>query len=447
MGTDRPSLLQLYATPKMGVLAALGFCGGVPNVLVTTAAVAWAVQSGWSTASVGTLMAMASLPYGIKFLWAPLVDRVHIPFLGSMGRRRSWMMLSLVVLVIPLIVVAVLGLTLLSDPGENALERGLWITAVVTVAVVSATYDIASDAYRADVLSKEELGAGASSFVSAYRLALVVAGAGVLALSSRIGWTGAWIAGAGLIAVGVAGTLLAKEPPRVAQPNQSAFVAPLQSFWQSWGARVLVLAAFVLLFRLPDQVGNSYSLPFLLKHMQFEALALGYVRQALGLAFTVVGAIVGGWLVARVGLMRCLWIFGVLQAATNGGYMALSMAQDAGHLELLPDVFGGGPVRVAWLSSVLIVENLAGGMVAAGFVAFLMSLCDHRYTAAQYSILSAVMALGGSLGIQLTASLPDKIGWTWFFAFTMALGIPGLLLIRFVGAPPPLASLEPCPKR
>jgi PAT family beta-lactamase induction signal transducer AmpG len=357
------------------------------------------------------------------------------------------MLLSLMVLAIPLIAVAILGLTFLSDPGEDALERGLWITAVVSVAVVSATYDIASDAYRADVLSKEELGAGASSFVSAYRLALVVAGAGVLALSAKIGWAGAWIAGAALIAVGVAGTMIAKEPPQVVQPRQSAFVAPLENFWKAWGARLLVLALFVSLFRLPDQVGNSYSLPFLLKHMQFEANALGYLRQALGLAFTVVGAVLGGWLVARLGLMRCLWIFGVLQAATNGGYMALSIAQDAGQLEMLPDVFGGGPVRVAWLSAVLIVENLAGGMVAAGFVAFLMSLCDHRYTAAQYSILSALMALGGSMGIQLSASLPDQIGWTWFFAFTMALGIPGLLLIRFVGAPPPLASSEPCPKR
>jgi PAT family beta-lactamase induction signal transducer AmpG len=429
--------MELYGTPKMGVLAALGFGGGVPNVLVTTVAVAWTTKTGWSTLSVATLTAACGLPYIFKFLWAPVLDKIEAPVFHALGRRRSWMMFAAVGMLVPMVLAAFLG-------GENGPFRSyLWGGLIVLIAFLSATYDVASDAYRADILRKEEMGAGASMFVSAYRLALVLVSAAVLALVAPLGWALAWLVGATGVLAALYGVRTAREPASKAVESGSMVLAPVRALWLAWRWRIVALAFFVLLFRLPDQMGNALSLPFLLTKMQFEVDAIAYIRQALGLGATVVGAMIGGWMVARLGIVKCLWVFGVIQAATNGGYLALAAAFDAGMLQPHADAFGGGAARVGALSGVLALENFAGGMVASGFVAFLMSLCDHRFTAAQYALLTALVALGSTLGVQLGGFLPDALGWSGFFIVTIVAGVPGVALISLVKAPPaPLSHTD-----
>lgn len=432
-------LVELYGTPKMGVLAALGFGGGVPYVLLNTVVVAWATQAEWSTASIATLAALCGLPYVFKFLWAPVLDKTEAPIFSALGRRRSWMMLSAIAMLVPISLIAFIG------TGGDSTQAIVWTALIVVFALLSATYDVASDAYRADILRKEEMGAGATAFVSAYRLAFVFVGAMVLALVGLLGWSVAWLLGGACMIVAIIGVRAAREPASNAPPGGSVVVAPLSEFWRVWKWRIVTLALFVLLFKLPDQMGNSLSVTFLLRKMQFENEAIGYIRQALGLGCTVFGAIIGGWMVARLGIVRCLWIFGVLQAATNAGYLALCAAFDVGMLTPVAGEFGGGSARVASLAGVLAVENFAGGMVSSGFVAFLMSLCDHRYTAAQYALLTALVALGNSVSVQVGGFLPESIGWSGFFLVTIAAGIPGVALIPFVKTPRPLASSVSCP--
>jgi PAT family beta-lactamase induction signal transducer AmpG len=423
MATDRPapartSFLRLYGNPTMLALLALGFAGGLPNVMITDVAKAWTSASGWDVAAIGAL-GFWTFPYALKFLWAPLVDAVPVPVLGRLGLRRGWLLLTQVGVLGGLVAMCAIGP---SSPGA-------FVAAVAAVAVLSATQDTVADAFRTESLDDDELGAGASAFVTGYRIAFVALGAGILASADTIGWRAAALAGAAAMVLGIVATLRSKEPAiaRVRPGLRDSVVQPVAAFWRSWGVSFLALVPFVLLFKLPDQLANGITTPLLMKGLGYSAASIGWIRQAFGIGMTIAGAAVGGWLVARVGLVRCLWAFGVAHCVSIGGFLALAVAYGA-TVHATP----AAPPPAWALVPAIGIENFVIGLVTSGFVAFLMGACDRRFTATQYALLTALMAAGNAFAQWASGALAAALDYPTFLVVAMLAGIPGVALIPLV---------------
>jgi PAT family beta-lactamase induction signal transducer AmpG len=422
------NVLRVFTNRRAAALVLLGFASGFPLTLTDATLQAWLVRSGHDMKTVG-LASFVAAPYLLKPLWAPLLDRYAPPFLG---RRRGWLAVFQVLLALAVAAMA------FCDPATSLGPIGV---AAVCVAFASASQDIVADAYRADVLPEEERGAGAASFVTGYRIALVLVGAGVLLLVDTTGgagltWRAAYLAAAGAALLFPLVTLFAPEPERsVAEPESlaAAVVEPLRQFLARRDG--LVLLAFVALFKLPDAVCGKMTLPFLLQSGVTEA-RIGAVRQGVGVAVSIAGALVGGGVVAKIGLRASLWTFGALQAASNLAFLALT-APWALHDD-------GSPTTAA-LVAVVSVENFCGGLVAAGFVGFLMSRCDPRFSATQYALLTSVLAVTGLLAGATSGYLQTGLGWPGFFVASVLMAAPGMALLTFVvrdGSQPPPVSDE-----
>ena len=413
--------LRAYVNRRAAVLFLLGFASGFPLTLTDATLQAWLKRTGHDVKQIG-LASFFAAPYVLKPLWAPLLDRYAPPFLG---RRRGWLLLMQIALAASIAAMA------LCDPASALTPVGI---AALCVAFFSASQDIVADAYRADVLPEAERGAGAATFISGYRIALVVVGAGVLLLvdaemGAGLSWRAAYLAAAGAALIFPLFTLFAPEPERtVAEPETlaAAVIEPLKQFLARRDGLVLLL--FVALFKLPDAVCAKMTLPFLIDAGVTEG-RIGAVRQGVGIAVSIAGALVGGGIVARAGLTASLWTFGVLQAASNLAFVAL----------LQPWAHGAGGVpTTAALVGVVCVENFCGGLVAAGFVGFLMSRCDARFSATQYALLTAVLAVTALVAGATSGYLQSALGWTGFFVASVLVGIPGMALLPVVArAQPP----------
>jgi PAT family beta-lactamase induction signal transducer AmpG len=417
----RPGFLRLYGNRTMLGLLALGFAGGLPNVFVTDVASAWATADGWDVAAVGAL-GFWTFPYALKFLWAPAVDALHVPMLGRLGLRRGWLLLTQVAVLAGLVAMCAVG------P-----ERPIAFTALLAaVAFLSATQDTVADAFRTESLRTDELGAGASSFVTGYRIAFVVLGAGVLATADTVGWRVAAFAGALAMVIGIAATLVTPEPAvaRSRPGLRESVVSPVAEFVRGWGWAFPALLAFVLVFKLPDQLANAITTPLLMKGLGYSPASIGWIRQAFGIGMTIAGAGVGGWMVARFGVVRCLWVFGVAHCVSICGFLALVLAYGA-TVHSTP----AAPPPVWALVPAIGVENFVIGLVTSGFVAFLMGVCDRRFTATQYALLTALMALGNALARGAGGALAAALDYPWFLVAAMVAGIPGILLIPLVTRP------------
>jgi PAT family beta-lactamase induction signal transducer AmpG len=414
----RARFLRLYANRTMLVLFALGFAGGLPNVMVNDVASAWTAADGWDVAAIGALGAW-TLPYALKPLWAPAVDAVRLPFAGRLGLRRGWLLAT------QSAALAALAAMCAAGPSSPA----AFTAAFAMVAFASATQDTVADAYRAEILRPEQMGAGASSFVTGYRIAFVALGAGILASAEAIGWRAAALAGSFAMAAGIVATLLAEEPaiPRPRASLRGAVADPVTAFVRAWGPAFPALLGFVLLFKLPDQLANAITTPLLMKGLGYSAASIGWIRQAFGIGMTIAGAVAGGWMVARFGVVRCLWAFGVAHCLSIGGFLALALAHGA----TVAAVPAAAPP--AWqLVPAIGLENFVIGLVTSGFVAFLMGACDRRFTATQYALLTALMAAGNSFAKWAGGALAAQLDYPAFLVAAMAAGIPGVLLIPFV---------------
>lgn len=393
----------------MAILAGLGLASGLPNVIATDTIAAWLSAIGRDVASIG-LFALITLPYTFKFLWAPLLDRYEL--LG-LGRRRGWLIAVQFLLAGTLAAIAFCG----PSVAQSSLLP-LVVLGVVLV-LLSASFDIVSSAYMVDVLEPHERGAGAAMFVSGYRIAFVAAGAGILVLAQYAGWRMAIASGAMLIATSAVATFFAPEPARIAPPRSlvEAVVQPVARFIADYRAGLVVIVAFVLLFRLPDQLASRMTMPLLIQHLKFTAEQVGWLRQALGFGITIIGALAGGAVVARLGMSRSLVLFGILQAVSNAGFVLLASVSPS-----------------LWLmAGIIAVENFCNGLVSAGFVAFLMSCCDHRYSATQYALLTSLMAAAAALAGAISGYIVGaEAHYVRFFWLSIAAGIPGMLLIPFI---------------
>ena len=396
---------NVYLSPRVLPLLLLGFASGLPLALTSGTLQAWATVAGVSLTQIGFLTLVGSA-YTLKFLWAPFIDRYTVPFLG---RRRGWMALSQLLLAIS---IAAMGLF---DPSHQL----AWIALLaVFVAFMSATQDIAFDAYSTDVLRNNERAAGAAIKVLGYRLAMIVSSGVALVIADQwLGWNGMYMAMGCIMALCAIATFLAPEPEYVAQAPRSlrsAVIEPLREFFRRPEAITILL--LIVLYKLGDAFAGALSTTFLIRGAGFDVSQVGMVNKIFGLAATIVGALVGGGLMAKFGLYRSLMVFGLLQAVSNFGYWVLAVNE--------PNLF--------LMGTVVAIENLCGGLGTAAFVALLMALCNQQFSATQFALLSALSVVGRTyLAGPLTPPLVESLGWPPFFLLTVLLALPGLWLLWY----------------
>ncbi len=391
---------------RLVAVTAEGVASGTPLMVGSKLLQGWLAASGVPLALIG-LIPLAELPYTLKLFWAPLLDRWPIAW---PDRRRGWILVLQVALV-----VVIAGMALLRPSTDPASLTAIGATALL-LAVLSATQDIVIDAYRTDLLPEAERGAGAAATTLGYRAAMLTVGAGGFLLAGGYGWPAAFVCAAAMVATVIPFTLTAPKLRPVQHAVTSlrqAVLGPAMEFVRRAGpGRTWQLLLLVLLYRWPDGLLNAMAIPFLtLKG--FSEADIGLVQGGWAIAATMVGTVLGGALFAWLGMNRSLWLFALAGAAGNLSYWALAR-------------FGGG---FAGLITAVSLENISGGMVGAVFVALLMSLCNPRFSATQYALLSGVYAMSRSVLSAPAGVVADRVGWPSFFLFTVAAAIPAFLLL------------------
>lgn len=382
-------------------VALMGFASGLPLYLTGSTMAGWLTDAGISLQAIGAF-GLVTLPYALKFLWAPLLDRYMPPFLG---RRRGWMAIWQAVLVVLLCLLA------WSDP-RAGLTR--FATLAFLVAFASASQDIAIDAWRREAFAEKDLGLANAVCVGAYRVAMLVSGAGGLILAQKLGWREAYLVMAALMALAAAGTFLAWSTDASLTPPRTLLEAverPLMHLVRRKG--ILEVMAFCLLYKVGDQLANAMTVPFLMRGMGFTKLQIGGITKTVGLTAAIVGGILGGLVMRKVRLRRALVAFGLLQGASILGFWALSRL---------------GP-NLGLLAGALALENLAFAMGTTAYTTFIMLLCDRRFTGTQYALLTSLF--GFSRGLLATPGgwVAARAGWSAYFLGCALVAIPGLLLL------------------
>lgn len=418
-----PGFRDAFRSRRVALFIPIGFGAGLPLLLSGQTLQAWMTAENVSLKTIG-IFGLVMLPYNFKFLWAPLLDRYRLPWLG---RRRGWIVLA------QLLVAGAIAFMGTLDPKNTTYAVA---TAAVALAFLSASQDIVVDAYRADVLPDHERASGAATYVMGYRIAILVAGAFALMLSEHLPWRTIYFGIAGLMAIGVVGTVVAPEPTAAAKPPRTlldAVIKPLADLFRRRG--VLFALFFILLYKFGDAVAEPMITPFLNRSLGFSMGEIGLLRKFVGFFATITGALLGGGLVVRLGMLRSLLIFGVLQAATNVTYLFLAVVGKS----------------YALLVASVTLDNLASGLGTSAFVAYLMSLCDKRFSAFQYALLGSVSSIMGRLVGTSSGWVATSAGWPVFFGATIAAAIPALALVpllRGVGAPAtePAPAVAPAPE-
>ena len=384
----------------MLVALLMGFSCGLPLLLTITVLQAWMKEEGVDLALIG-MMALVGIPYTVKFLWAPFLDRFTLPFLG---RRRGWLLVAQVALIFS---IAGLGST---DPGNNP-----WMVAFAAFLVTffSASQDIVVDAYRREDLTDEELGLGSSLYVNGYRVGMLLASGGGLIMADHLPFSAVYLIMAACMLPGVLTTLLAREPEiTLGTPRtmREAVLDPLVEYFNRQGA--LWILAFILFYKIGDTMASSMTIPFYLD-IGFSKTEIGTVVKLFGFWATVAGSLIGGVIMIRLGIRRSLWIFGFLQAISTACFALLARI---GH-------------SILALSGVIAFENLSGGMGTAAYVAFMASITNKRFTATQYALLTSLMGVPRVMASAPTGFLAKNLGWEGFFIVCTVIAIPGMLLL------------------
>ena len=421
--------LKVYLEPASLRMLALGFSAGLPLLLVLGTLSFWLREAGIDRTTIGHL-SWVGLAYGFKWAWAPLVDRMPLPVLTRLlGRRRSWLLLS------QLVIMGALAVMAFTDP-KLALSPVVW--SALAVAFASATQDIALDAYRIESAPTERQAALAATYQTGYRLAMIWAGAGVLWIAARAevanaalyqhqAWQTAYLVMAASMLVGVVTVLLSPEPAHatlaparnIAQWLQDALVAPFADFLGRYRWQAALILGLIALYRISDVVMGIMANPFYVD-MGYTKDEVAAVTKVYGVIMTLVGAFIGGVLSMRVGVMRVLMLGAILSAASN-----LLFAWLSGH---------GHDVTA--LVFVVSADNLSSGIASAAFIAYLSSLTNVQYSATQYALFSSLMLLLPKFIAGFSGQYVDAFGYGHFFAATALLGVPVLVLIWLAGRAP-----------
>jgi PAT family beta-lactamase induction signal transducer AmpG len=416
--------LRVYADRRVLSLLLIGFASGLPLALTASTLSVWLTEAKVDLTTIG-LFALVGVPYTFKFLWAPLADRVPLPLLTrTLGRRRGWIVALQVALMAALFALGN------SDPVARPLETALL---AFLVAFLSASQDIVIDAFRVEILEERQYGAGAAMIQFGYRIGMLVSGAGALALADHVSWFAVYGVMAVLMTIGTATVLLSAEPPvppGAAAPASArsagawladTIVAPFAEFGRRQGWAALGIIAFIMLFKLGDALAGVLSNPFFVL-IGFTKSEIAGVVKVFGFGATIIGTLLGGLMVARYGILKSLFVGGVLQMLSNLMFVV--------QVEVGPDL--------RMLTVTVAVENLSGGIGSAAFVAYLSRLCNLSYTATQYALLSAAATLGRTVIASRSGAWVEALGWTPFFLLTTAAAIPGLVLLWWIvrRAPP-----------
>jgi PAT family beta-lactamase induction signal transducer AmpG len=385
----------------MLVVLFLGFSSGIPLALVGGTLQAWMASVKVDLTLIG-VFSLVGLPYTLKFLWAPMMDRYVPPFLG---RRRGWIIMSQIALIVSLV-----GMSF-CDPVQA--PAVLAILALL-VAFSSASQDIVIDAYKTELLDKKEFGIGAATANLGYRLAMLFSGAFALILSDHLPWNLVYLIMAGSIGIGIVTAFFAPEPEtsstKVPKTLKEAVVDPFIDFFKR--KKVFDLIAFIVFYKMDVVVAVALMTPFMME-LGFTKTDIGAVTKGFGLIATLVGTFAGGVWLSRIGIKRSLWLFGILQGISGICFYLLAKM---GH---------NYPMMVGTIAA----ENFFSGMGNAAYVAFLMSLCNPKFTATQYALLTSLMALTRTVAGAPTGWLAKTVGWDSYFVISILLMIPGLLLL------------------
>ena len=393
------SKLRSFGPAAWVALALLGFSSGLPLALTDSTLKAWLRETGLDLKTIG-FFALVGLPYNLKFLWAPFLDRYSLPFLG---RRRGWMILSQLFLAIALFFMSQ------GDPKGNL----AWVAALALgIAFLSASQDIVADAWRTEKLPKTHQGTGVALWIGAYRVALLAAGAGALIVAEHLGWAAAYKLMAALALIGAVGTLLADEPEDIRPPKtlREAVVEPWKDFLTRKGA--LIALGFIVLYKLGDNLAASLMTPFLLD-CGYQKDVIGAITKGVGLPALIVGGLIGGFLMKNWPLRRSLFVFGIIQV-----FAVLSL--------LLPALLTR---HNTLLGIVIAMENLGFGMGTSAYVALIMRLCNKAYTGTQFSLLTSLSALPRTLLASPAGYVAATLGWAGYFILCALAALPGLLLL------------------
>jgi PAT family beta-lactamase induction signal transducer AmpG len=439
MALDKPAswreAFAVYLHPRVLAMLFLGFSAGLPFLLVFSTLTAWLRDLGVSRTAIG-FFAWVGITYSIKVIWAPVVDRVPIPFFTrALGKRRSWMLLAQIGIGLGLLGMAS------TDPTMDLPKVALF---ALLVAFSSATQDIAIDAYRIEAVVKERQAAMAATYILGYRLALLVAGAGALYIATYASWPGAYLCMAALMLIGMLTALVVTEPVHhedrdnvmfeqrvidfmsrsAALPGWlrktiawiiGALICPFADFFTRNGWWAVVILMFIGVFRLSDIAMGIMANPFYLD-LGFTKTEIANIAKIFGFFMSVAGSFAGGVLVVRYGIMRPLLLGAIMVAATNLLFALMAMVG--------PDKF--------WLAVVISADNVSAGLSNAVFIAYLSSLTNQAYTATQYALFSSFMTLPGKVISGFSGVIVDGFGYVSFFVYAAAIGIPAILLVIYL---------------
>lgn len=370
-------------------------------MLTSSTLQSWYTVAGIDIVTIGFL-GLVGIPYILKFVWAPLLDRFIPLFLG---KRRGWVFIAQWLIVLGLVLMA------FCDP---ALTPTLMIVLAISVALCSATQDIAYDAYRAEILTPKERAFGAALSITGYRVAIIISGGIALIIADYFGWRFMYLLMALIMLLSSLVTLMAEEPTLANCPPQTlkqAIVLPFKDVLQKNNVWFLLL--FIFFYRLGDAVVAVMSPTFLLRELQFSLSEVGTATKIIGLIATIIGLFIAGNLINRWGLLRSLFVFGICQGFSNLFFMSLSIVGK----------------QYALMIVVIFTENLCAGMETAALVTFLMGLCNKNYTAAQYALFSALANMGRIVIGPIAGYLQVFFGWTNYFLIGFLATIPPLLIL------------------
>ena len=407
-----PEGVRAYLEPAPLAALFLGISSGFAFAMIGATLTTRLAQHGITRSAV-TAFVLAILAYNLKFLWAPIVDHVRLPVIGRFGQRVSWLWF---VGVLVMAAVAFLGV---ADPGEALI---LVAIAAVTVAVAGATFDIIIDAYRIELLEPRQLGVGSGMSQYGWRIGAAAAGALALVLADRVGWTAAYFACAAFALPAMLVGLVMGEPQRHREPAPAhgaveaivAYFSPLTEFLRRQGA--LVVLVFVLIHKIGDTLANL-TLRLLFQDLGFTNDEVAFYDVGVGFVALLIGIFAGGILYARAGMKRSVLVSLILMAVSNLSFAALAAA---GHTNI------GMAAAVAF-------ENLASGIGGVTVVAYLSALCNLRFTATQYALLSALASIAGRFLTGTTAgAMIDAMGYVNFYLLTTVVALPGVILFWFM---------------
>jgi len=398
------ALKKILINQRLVAVLFMGFAAGLPLSLVGATLQAWYTSANVSVVTVGALT-LVGIPYTLKFLWAPLMD---YPGFARFG-RRGWIVLA------QLALAALLFTLSFMQPGTQAALMGIL---AVVIAFFSATQDVAIDAYRTDILKVHERGLGSAYYVGTYRLAVLLSGGLGLVMADYIGWQSTYQWMAVLMLFAVLATCFAPRESRTADAADNGLIAVVAHSFTDLLKRenLVLLLLFVIFYKLGDALALSLMTNFLLHGLGFTLTEVGVAYKLVSFIATVSGAFIGGLYLTRWPIYRALMVFGLAQAFSNLMFVWLAMA---------------GKV-FALMAGAIFIENFCSGLSTAAFLAFLMALCNKRYTAGQFALLSAVASLGRVFLGPVAGVMVHEMGWVQFYIFAFGLSFPGLFILMML---------------